>query len=281
MANEDASPGFFSRWSRRKAQARQAPDNLLKEDVVDLDAPNDIQSSDVSLKSSALQDVASPIAKPVSKAPQPHDQSPSAEKQAQQNPLPSMSDVQNLTPESDFSPFMSSEVAPEVKNAAMKKLFADPHFNVMDRMDVYIDDYGQPDPIPKAMLRQLASAKFLNLFDDDEEKNAEAVSQANEVNNAEAVSQANEVNNAETVSQANEVDNSVTEVNRPATETPTSQNMGDIPNLAGDQLVAQSVPAPTITHLDTHSDTTSHAHTDLRLQPDPAPRPEGAGSKPV
>ena len=269
MANEDASPGFFSRWSRRKAQARQAPDNLLKEDVVDLDAPNDIQSSDVSLKNSALQDDPSPIAKPVSKAPQPHDQSPSAEKQAQQNPLPSMSDVQNLTPESDFSPFMSSEVAPEVKNAAMKKLFADPHFNVMDRMDVYIDDYGQPDPIPKAMLRQLASAKFLNLFDDDEEKNAEAVSQANEVNNA------------ETVSQANEVDNSVTEVNRPATETPTSQNMGDIPNLAGDQLVAQSVPAPPITHLDTHSDTTSHAHTDLRLQPDPAPRPEGAGSKPV
>ena len=257
MANEDASPGFFSRWSRRKAQARQAPDNLLKEDVVDLDAPNDIQSSDVSLKNSALQDVPSPTAKPVSKAPQARDQSPSADKQVQQNPLPSMSDVQNLTPESDFSPFMSSEVAPEVKNAAMKKLFADPHFNVMDRMDVYIDDYGQPDPIPKAMLRQLASAKFLNLFDDDEEKNAEAVSQANEV------------------------DNSVTEVNRPATETPTNQTMGDIPNLAGDQLVAQSVPAPPITHLDTHSDTTSHAHTDLRLQPDPAPRPEGAGSKPV
>ena len=107
MANEDASPGFFSRWSRRKAEARQAPDNLLKEDVVDLDAPNDIQSSDVSHKNSALQDVPSPVGKPVSKAPQPHDQSPSAEKQAQQNPLPSMSDVQNLTPESDFSPFMS------------------------------------------------------------------------------------------------------------------------------------------------------------------------------
>ena len=257
MANEDASPGFLSRWSRRKAEARHAPDNPLKEDVVDLEAPNDIQSSDVSLKNSALQDVSSPIAKPVSKAPQPHDQSPSAEKQAQQNPLPSMSDVQNLTPESDFSPFMSSEVAPEVKNAAMKKLFADPHFNVMDGMDVYIDDYSQPDPLPKAVLRQMASAKFLNLFDDKEEKNAE------------------------TVSQANEVHNTLTEVNRSATETPTNQTMGDIPNLAGDQLVAQSVPAPPITHSDTHSDTTSHAHPDLRLQPDPASRSEGAGSKPV
>ena len=80
MANEDASPGFLSRWSRRKAEARHAPDNPLKEDVVGLDAPNDIQSSDVSLKNSALQDVPFPTAKPVSKAPQPPDQSPSAEK---------------------------------------------------------------------------------------------------------------------------------------------------------------------------------------------------------
>ena len=40
------------------------------------------------------------------------------------------------------------DVAPDVKNAAMKKLFADPHFNVMDGMDTYIDDYSKPDPIP-------------------------------------------------------------------------------------------------------------------------------------
>jgi hypothetical protein len=62
------------------------------------------------------------------------------------------------------------DVTPEVKNAAMKKLFADPHFNVMDRLDTYIDDYGKPDPIPPAMLRQLASSKFLNLFRDEEEQ---------------------------------------------------------------------------------------------------------------
>jgi hypothetical protein len=39
-------------------------------------------------------------------------------------------------------------VAPEVKNAAFKKLFADPHFNVMDGLDIYIDDYSKPDPLP-------------------------------------------------------------------------------------------------------------------------------------
>lgn len=89
-----------------------------------------------------------------------------ADKPAAQ-PAPTLADVQQLTPESDFTGFMSRGVAPDVKNAAMKKLFADPHFNVMDRMDIYIDDYSQPDPLPMAMLRQMTSAKTFNLFDDE------------------------------------------------------------------------------------------------------------------
>jgi hypothetical protein len=81
-----------------------------------------------------------------------------------------LQDAQALTPQSDFKRFVAADVDPEVKNAAMKQLFTDPHFNVMDRMDVYIDDYSIPDPLPESMLRQMASAKFLNLFDDDDEK---------------------------------------------------------------------------------------------------------------
>jgi hypothetical protein len=75
-------------------------------------------------------------------------------------------DAQALTPQSDFAPFVAREVAPEVRNAAMKKLFTDPHYQVMDRLDTYIDDYSQADPIPESMLRQMASAKFLQLFED-------------------------------------------------------------------------------------------------------------------
>ena len=59
---------------------------------------------------------------------------------------------------------------PQVKNAAMKKLFADPHFNVMDGLDTYIDDYGRADPIPKAMLRQMVQARVLGLLDDELEE---------------------------------------------------------------------------------------------------------------
>jgi hypothetical protein len=78
-------------------------------------------------------------------------------------PLPTLEDVQNLTPDADFQPFVSRQVAPEVRNAAMRKLFSDPHFNVMDRMDIYIDDYGQPDPLPVGMLQKMRSAQFMQL----------------------------------------------------------------------------------------------------------------------
>jgi hypothetical protein len=84
-----------------------------------------------------------------------------------------LDDVKVLTGESDFARFVAPDVAPEVKNAAMKKLFADPRYNVMDGMDVYIDDYSQPDPIPRDMLRKMASAGVLRLFEEDEKDPAD------------------------------------------------------------------------------------------------------------
>jgi hypothetical protein len=143
MANDD---GFLSRWSRRKADVRQGKP---------LDEPP--------------PSTPAPVAK--AQAVAPADQ-PASANASSDKPLPTLSDVQQLTPESDYTDFMARGVAPDVKNAAMKKLFTDPHFNVMDRMDVYIDDYTQPDPLPAAMLRQMASAQFLNLFDDEGDKAA-------------------------------------------------------------------------------------------------------------
>ena len=37
----------------------------------------------------------------------------------------------------------------------MKKLFADPHFNIGDGLDLYMGDYNRPDPIPAAMMSAL------------------------------------------------------------------------------------------------------------------------------
>jgi hypothetical protein len=86
----------------------------------------------------------------------------------QEAPPLTLEDVGALTPESDFKPFVSPAVQPEVRNAAMKKLFADPHYNVMDGLDIYIDDYSVPSPLPESVLRQMASAKFLQMFEDED-----------------------------------------------------------------------------------------------------------------
>jgi hypothetical protein len=80
---------------------------------------------------------------------------------------PTLADVAELTPESDFRPFVARHVVPAVKNAAFKKLFADPHFNIMDGLDIYIDDYSQPSPLLPEDLQQMVAAKFMKLVQDD------------------------------------------------------------------------------------------------------------------
>ena len=78
--------------------------------------------------------------------------------------------IESLTPESDFTRFMQPDVPRASRNAAMKKLFTDPHFNVMDGLDTYIADYSIEDPIPESMLRELAQSKMLGLFDEKKEE---------------------------------------------------------------------------------------------------------------
>jgi hypothetical protein len=76
-------------------------------------------------------------------------------------PPPSLDDVAQLTPDSDFTPFVARGVDEHIRRSAMKKLFADPRFNVMDGLDVYIEDYHTFTPIPAAMLAALNHAKSL------------------------------------------------------------------------------------------------------------------------
>lgn len=67
----------------------------------------------------------------------------------------------NLTADSDFGQFLRQEVSEEIRRKAMKTLFADPQFNVMDGLDTYIDDYSISEPIPPEMLALLNQAKVL------------------------------------------------------------------------------------------------------------------------
>ncbi len=70
-----------------------------------------------------------------------------------------MRDIALLDRESDYSVFVAAGIDKTVHRAAMKKLFSDPHFNVMDGLDIYIDDYTKPSPLSAAMLAALQHAK--------------------------------------------------------------------------------------------------------------------------
>ncbi len=139
--------GFLGRWSQRKVDARQGKP-LAEPEVVAAPATTPV--------------VPAPVPAPVSPAP-----TKAADAKAEV-PAPTLEDVQALGRESDYTPFVARNVDPAVRNAAMKKLFTDPHYNVMDRLDTYIDDYSQPDPLPASMLRKMASAQFLKLLDEEE-----------------------------------------------------------------------------------------------------------------
>lgn len=83
---------------------------------------------------------------------------------------PALPPIDSLTFESDFKVFMHSKVEESVKRAALKKLFSDPRFNVMDGLDTYIDDYTKADPIPESLLSQLEHARATLLGPASEEK---------------------------------------------------------------------------------------------------------------
>lgn len=76
-------------------------------------------------------------------------------------PPPTLEDVARLTHDSDFTPFVARGVDENIRRSAMKKLFADPHFNVMDGLDVYIEDYNSFVPLTAAMLARLNHAQAL------------------------------------------------------------------------------------------------------------------------
>jgi hypothetical protein len=147
------SDGFLGRWSRRKLDANEGKplDPHPPEPASEQPAPPVAASAaDASAAAPRVQTIEIPP----------------------ELPPPTLDDVKALTAESDFSRFAARDVTPEVKNAALKKLFADPRYNVMDGLDVYIDDYSKPDPLPVHVARQLAGAAFLKLFDEPEQPTA-------------------------------------------------------------------------------------------------------------
>lgn len=156
-----SAEGFLSRWSRRKAGL----------DVADAPAPHADPLSDREGQP-AVRGAGLPPLVPSGKEVEGEGQvpAPAAADEPPGPPPPTMDDVAELAPGAEVSRFLAPQVDESVKRAALKKLFTDPHFNVMDGLDTYIEDYGRADPIPESMLRRMAQSKVLGLFDHEKQE---------------------------------------------------------------------------------------------------------------
>jgi hypothetical protein len=226
--NLEEASGFFSRWSQRKQAVKQgAP---LAEP---LPKPQEIRSEP---RSEQRTDQNGALATSPNKA-------TGAKDQTAQTPEPvkvlTLEDVAKLTPESDFTSYMTQGVSPEVRNAAMKKLLADPHYNIMDGLDIYIGDYNTPDPMPEGMLAKMVGAQFLGLV-----KAPEDVAQS--------------------------TSDEIKPQNLP--ELVTEQTKDDLPQNAAHSSSQDTSSNPL------ENDPASHDHTHLRLQSDHASADPKTGS---
>ncbi|MCC7328183.1 MAG: DUF3306 domain-containing protein [Burkholderiales bacterium] len=141
VADDPKTPEPFSlsRWSRRKLDAARG-------------APPAAAVAPAAVDTSPASGAVAPTV-------------PSTDTQADA-PLPP---VATLTIESDFSVFMRPQIDEDVKHAALKKLFSDSRFNVMDGLDIYTGDYTQSDPMPAGMLAKL-DAVYTALASDEQHR---------------------------------------------------------------------------------------------------------------
>ena len=72
--------------------------------------------------------------------------------------LPQLSSISLIE---DFTPFMQAKVPQVLRQQALKALFKEPHFNVMDGLDTYIDDYTVFEPITPEVMATLSSWKTI------------------------------------------------------------------------------------------------------------------------
>jgi len=102
-----------------------------------------------------------------------------AQKNESQDQPPELPPLDKLTPDSEFSGFMHPKVEDALRRAALKKLFADPHFNIPDPYEAYSGDWTVGEPIPDEMLATLNQARTL-LFSDQQKEEADAKQVAEE-----------------------------------------------------------------------------------------------------
>lgn len=119
LAEDEAERGFLSRWSRRKQAIARG------------------------------ETPAEPPPPAVVAAPAP----------ATAPDEPALPDPLSLGMADDFSAFLRDKVPPALKHKAMQHLFSHPHFNELDMMDVYMEDFNLVPNLEPASLDLVKHAK--------------------------------------------------------------------------------------------------------------------------
>jgi hypothetical protein len=177
-AEDSDKPERFSlrRWSQRKHAAARAPGETpaaaqpdagpeQRETVVDAGAasgtavaPDAQASTDAAVSTGAADADTARAGSPVAFR---ADQGSIADPRSIAHPQPAaavpLPPIESLTADSNFAAFMRPGVDEILKRGALRKLFSDPRFNVMDGLDIYIDDYTRSDPIEPSLARELLS----------------------------------------------------------------------------------------------------------------------------
>jgi len=141
--NADDKENFASRWSRRKIEARKTEEK-----------PAEPKPSSEPAVSAVPADAAA--APPGAPAPR---------------ELPPLESLKGLA--SEYTEFLRPGVDENLRRSALKKLFADPHFENFERFEAYCEDFTKGEAIPLAILKTLEHAKGL-LFDEEKKEDAHA-----------------------------------------------------------------------------------------------------------
>jgi hypothetical protein len=117
---DDEGEGFLSRWSQRKAMAREGVE--LPDEPELPEQPPVVDGAGVD--------------------------NPPAEVEPENTEAPvELPPLESLDENSDYSAFLNKDVSPDLRQKALRKLFQSPKFNVRDGLDDYDLDFSNPEPL--------------------------------------------------------------------------------------------------------------------------------------
>ena len=117
---DEEGEGFLSRWSQRKALAR---------DGVELPDEPELPEQPPVVDATGVDD-------------------PPAEAEPVEEETPTeLPPLESLDENSDYSAFLNKDVPPDLRQQALRKLFQSPKFNVRDGLDDYDWDFSNPEPL--------------------------------------------------------------------------------------------------------------------------------------